>query len=575
MKKATSTPRELGLAALIAATFLILYLYTNCGVCSGAPDSIDYLLVIDSANPFRHPLFFHPHHLLYNTTARVWLKLCTLLGGSGDPGSLISILNSIFGALTLSTFYLTLRKRLELQPLSACAHTALPGLSFGFWFYSVCLEVYLPPLFFLLLSFYLLTAESTGPKNLFPAGLAQAAATLFHQVHILFLLPAATAILLRSKRQQSPAGKSLLFYLAGFLPALIIPYCLVMFTVLQPRSPAAIWHWLTKYRRYQSFGNILAPSSLLKALLGFGRSIVGGNFLFAIPAVRRLLNRLGSGHSLADELFLVRRLPETSAWILSLLALLLLIIIAYLFFSALKQRSRLTEAQTATLVPATTWFAAYSLFFLAWVPENVEFWIAQALCMWLILACLSNGKGRIPPPRLPGCARIGAIILLFSLNYWGAIKFLQDNSNDYYYRQALALAPRIKRGDLVILGPGALEGPASDSWSAWMLQRYLLRHTPATVWDLTSLAAYLEREKAPREKSSARIQKTVETILRQGHNIYIYQDVIDSAKGEAAQSSYAKVMAELKARYRHKWRLFQAAGQGIYLLSAQTANNEE
>ena len=65
------------------------------------------------------------------------------------------------------------------------------ALTYGYWFYSVEVEIYVPPLFFLLVATWLLwRAVRGGPTYLFwLIGLCHALASLIHQAS-LFIIPA-------------------------------------------------------------------------------------------------------------------------------------------------------------------------------------------------------------------------------------------------------------------------------------------------------------------------------------------------------------------------------------------------
>ena len=77
----------------------------------------------------------------------------------GSSVDVAMALNAVFGAPSVSIFYLLLRRRLSLSSAAALVGTALMTfLPDGVWFDSTTVEVYVIPLFFLLWTFYLLTA---------------------------------------------------------------------------------------------------------------------------------------------------------------------------------------------------------------------------------------------------------------------------------------------------------------------------------------------------------------------------------------------------------------------------------
>lgn len=91
---------------VIGSAFL-LYALTRLENLALAHDSLNYLSDIEAGGA----RLFHPHHLLYNAAAVVWLKLGRLLGLASDTAAAIALLNSVFGALAAGTLYALLRKR--------------------------------------------------------------------------------------------------------------------------------------------------------------------------------------------------------------------------------------------------------------------------------------------------------------------------------------------------------------------------------------------------------------------------------------------------------------------------------
>ena len=281
------------------AAFLALYVLTISGNLSIAHDSIHYINRIDAGpttdlafrtdGVLRRDLFYHPHHLLYNGLASAWVALCRTAGVASDSSYLVSLLNAVFGSLTLCVFYLLLRTRLGLGRATALAGTALPALSFGFWFYSVCVEVYIIPVFLLTLSLYLLTSSQVSARRFGLVGFTHGLAVLFHQVHLLFLPVVVVVALTRRTRHGSSAWRSLLVYASVLVLTVGIPYAWVMLRVLRITSAEAIWKWLTIYAYDPSYWNRLSPSTLAKAGIGFGRSIVGLHFVFGLTAASSLI----------------------------------------------------------------------------------------------------------------------------------------------------------------------------------------------------------------------------------------------------------------------------------------------
>ena len=90
---------------ILFAIFFMIYSYTISNNLSLSHDSIKYINRIDG-----NIELFHPHHLLYNGFAVIWVSLLRIFGNTSDSVYLVSLLNSIFGALVISIFYVIGRR---------------------------------------------------------------------------------------------------------------------------------------------------------------------------------------------------------------------------------------------------------------------------------------------------------------------------------------------------------------------------------------------------------------------------------------------------------------------------------
>jgi hypothetical protein len=109
----------------------------------------------------------------------------------------------------------------------------------------------------------------------------------------------------------------------------------------------------------------------------------------------------------------------------------------------------------------------YSLFFVFWMPEILEFWILQMVLIWLLLI------GMLPVIRFPFrlSATAGLIILsvsLFTINYFGSMRWLQNINDDWFYKEVQGIT-KAGPSDLVIME------------DQWILKDYVRYYTPATV----------------------------------------------------------------------------------------------
>ena len=161
--------------------FFLVYILSLTSNFSAAHDSIDYL------NGFEHAAdLLQPHHLFYHVTTYAIFKFLKLILPFVANHYLIEVVNAFWGAGAILVVNLILRKRLFLNPVTAFLGTCLPAFSFGIWFYSANIEVYMPSLFFMLLILYKLTSDTFNNKTLYIVILLHVLAILFHQVNIIF-----------------------------------------------------------------------------------------------------------------------------------------------------------------------------------------------------------------------------------------------------------------------------------------------------------------------------------------------------------------------------------------------------
>ncbi len=577
-----------GEPAIVFISFFSLYVSTLCGVNTGAHDSVIYMFMIAPRKGLfflQHPSY-HPHHLIYNKLAQGWLAIFRFLDITADMGILVSLLNAIFGALTLTVFYLILRNRLKMERLTAFLGTALPALSFGFWFYSVCVELCIPPLLFLLTIIYLLTAEYVDKKTFASVGLLHGLAILLHQVHVLFSTVIIAAIFFRRKQKTAKIRESLLNYLRVIVPLVLIPYLVVIRYFVNLDFGGRGWDWLTAYGQNPDFWNSFSPGTAVKAAIGSARSFIGLNYIFSIPRFQSVLNKICKGHSLMDETFLVRDLGETSAYILLALSAITAVVLLVSVIIFFKNRRSLDETQANLRLFALVWFATYTLFFFFWVPDNVEFWISQSICLWLgFLVLLSSYSGAFKAKR--NILLSGMIVLLFVTNYGGSIKFLSDNKNDFYYQKIASLLGKLRENDLVIIDyPAKLTDPPVTAWDTGILHSYLFWYTKAGILNLRKISKmnlpsytldlplgywldinemYGASEKK-KESYASRVHASIDKALNKGGKVYIYSEAVKLEETGFLKEKIISLNKKLWSPYQDRWRKKNFGQEAIYVL---------
>ncbi|HSB92377.1 MAG TPA: hypothetical protein VLC28_04635, partial [Flavitalea sp.] len=413
---------------------LAVFLFSLQRNFSAAHDSITYLNHISEGNNL-----FHPHHLLYNFTARGWLLIGRLLMPAGSDYIIIEMLSALFGSALLTICYLFFRRRASLSATLSSLATVVIAFSYGVWSYSTNIEVYAMPTFFSILVLYTITNPVLGDRKLVEAGLYTTLAILFHQVHVLLL---AVAIFYLARRL--PRDRQTSIVTRYFAPVMLLTGIIYLFVAFQFESVQNISEflsWATLYAHGHDYWRSPSITSLFLAATGFVRSLFGGQFLFRFSFSSDSSGKLFQGHNLADEQYLVRDLHQWQAVLLTVVMLIGLFTILSLLIQWVRHRWYTNEL----LRPIQYTFIVYSCFFLLWMPENLEFWILQSVLFWMLLFSPTAGESKQ--------ARIKAGIIaasLFIVNYGGSIFWLLDKKNDWYYSAVQPLIPTATNADLVI-----------------------------------------------------------------------------------------------------------------------------
>ncbi|MEM7658645.1 MAG: hypothetical protein AAF399_21145 [Bacteroidota bacterium] len=380
----------------------------------------------------------------------------------------IEYLNGLAGIALLSVVYAWIRRNWRTTRRLARHATFLLGASYGIWAYSTLVEVYLLPLFALMMSLWCLTPRQPRLKHVLGTPFWLAIAIVLHQSHILFL-----PVLLLGWYWQGKRGYGIWQRVVGVnigILALLVggSYLAVMLGPMELRSAGEMLHWLIGYGHDGGYWATISWRWPLEPLVGFGRSLIGGQWLYALPGMERLTG----GFHLSDEAFLVRSLSQGDVFLLLGLTGILILILSY-HLMGLRTRYRMASDHQRMLYRLLgAGFLSYSLFFLFWVPINPEFWLPQLLFFWLILA----RTGPWPHRRYAYFRKRWFMIPLLCLlwiNDMGSMRHLRYWENDLYYLQTQELAMSAGPNDLIILP------------QRWIQAEYVRKYSGAEVliWD--------------------------------------------------------------------------------------------
>lgn len=426
---------------VVAAVATVLYAVSSTPNLALAHDAAGYLLTIERGSLATQ---FHPHHLLYAPTAAAWLGLLRRLTGAVSGAIGVALLNALAGGACVGLVARILAGS-GVGPRMAAAAAAAAGSSFGLWFYSASVEVYVIPLAFLL-GALLLAIGRPSPARAAWIGLLHGLAMVFHQIHVLFgVVILATLATWPRDQWRSMLG----VYIGAGTAVVVVAYGWAL-TVIQPASMAEAWRWFTMYAQDGGYIHGLSMGTLAKAVVGAARSIVGGHFAFGLGPVQALLSGAFPDKILIDETFLVRRLPPLLLGGLIGASALAVACFGWLALHAKRQRAPGTVLRRALVA----WITVYSIFFLFWDPFNLEFWIPQATALWMLVGLELRATGRRATAVLAGAAA-----LLLAVNGIGTIGPARDSANDAFAQRLRPLDYSFSTGGLLVLSRDHILGP--------------------------------------------------------------------------------------------------------------------
>lgn len=211
------------LILLIILFFLVIYLLfpTN----NSSIDAYYYAASIKHSGEM-----FHPHHLLYNYTGSLFLKITQVFGFSPDVLTFLKSLNALIAALCLFIVNRILVK-LGKDPGEIAGFLILSGSNFAIWRFATENETYIFPLAFSLLASlgFINYLKNQKPGQIVLSGIAASIAVLYHQIHLFWWVILLVGLVVYFRRWK--------VFLLYSLPAILIPvgYILV-FTTLRNKG---------------------------------------------------------------------------------------------------------------------------------------------------------------------------------------------------------------------------------------------------------------------------------------------------------------------------------------------------
>ena len=479
--------------------FFIVFCFTISSNFSVSHDSIAYINAIDIGINL-----FHPHHLLYHIFNFKVLQIARLIDNSFDSAKVVSMVNCFFGALSLVVIFNLFKTRFKIKRnCIIITGICLIAFSYGFWFYSDCIEVYIIPIFFMLLSLYFILDEEET-KNIFLSAIFTSLAILFHQSHILLLFSIIIFTLLNYKSK-----KNIIIYLAICGGIVSTVYLYVLINIIKINSFFDMVNWVTFYMHGSSYWNPISFSTLLKAFIGFSRSIISGNFLFNILDQEQI-KIFFRGKSLDDEFFAVMDLGYNKSMFLLFLMISFTLFFVYFIIKYLNYLPHLWRNKRKEVSLLLVSLFVYSLFFFFWDSANVEFWIPQSIFMWLlIILFISEVSNNVKWKTKYYFLLYLLPVILFIINFNGSIKSAINPQKDYYYKKIEYLINKASKDDLIIIV------------NEWLNKDYIERFIP-----VVKVIPIFDLNKQVDNKSKIKLlDKEIKNALNTNKKIFLLSEV--------------------------------------------------
>lgn len=442
-------PRSISSPFYLFVGFLLLYVTTRSNNLSITHDSVAYLAKIGTGE-----LEFHANHLLY--THIVWLASQPFQMLLSSELS-IYLVHACGGAIAMSVFYGIMLYRLQFSVCKAFLLTMLVGLSYGVWYYSVSIEIYIFPLALLLGVFYILLSERYTLLLFFAIASLHSLAALFHQSSILFAPVIILAVFTHSGWGMRARISALALYVGAC--ALIVggSYLYAAGTLGKLNSFGDFVTWLRGNNAIDSGIQAIGIQSAIQGFVGFARALIALNFLFAHDYFSDLIQSAFSANSLADEIYLVRNLGMALSSLLIAAAVILAFLLMAFAALAIRQAATGGVEKRRTVILLLAWLLPYTLFFLIFNPSNVDFWMTQFAIIVMLLGILGGERLFLKPyvRRMLGVS----VLLIFFVNATGVIIPAMDEKNDLYKWMALEYESYLEKDDMLVIPDSWPVGP--------------------------------------------------------------------------------------------------------------------
>ncbi len=460
---------------LSLAALALLYFLTIPGNHAEAQDAFWY--AYDAREKPFHALF-HIHHLLYLPV----MHALYLAVHPTDAYDFLIGVDLLCGVATVGLLYLWLERGMRLGRPASLFGSLFLAFCYGYWRYSVEVEVYLPSLVLTVLLAWRVLRRTQGPPGagswagrLLTALLATAAVLMHAPLAVPLAVVAVPIYLLLTRRWRALA-------VYAVVPTVLLTgiYYAAWQAEVKANDPtmpppgATFAKFLVEVDAPDDAGVKL--SNVPKTAIGLGADVVSSGYLFAIPAVRDRLFAAFPGRNLARDAFTARSYSRSLAYIglgltVVLLGLIGFVAVARLEWSRERLRALLAWPETVALL---LWLGAYFVLVGVVEPENPENWVNFLLPLAVLAALLVHFLYRDAARAKLPWVFVG---LLLAQNLLGGFFVIHNPDSDLNRHRSAWVIAHARAGDVVFTRDNDV------------FTRFVRYHTPAQVVNCAGLGA--------------------------------------------------------------------------------------
>ncbi len=470
----------------------LIYFITRSQVISGSHDAITLLSNIQNGDNL-----FHVHHVFFNSSAWLLHQTIKLFYTEMSAKTVIQLLNAIGGGILVTTIAIWIETHTPLKKWKVLPAIALPAFSFGIWFHSHTIEVYIIPIAILMVIITLIGRKPLSIRDWILIAILHWVAIGFHITNALLTVTLGIILWRRLKIFMIVTG--ITYTLTGLL------YIGILWGYYHCRTlPEAIFT-ITEITHNQRYWNSpLQLTTYIKLIFSLGRTFIGGHFMLH-PTLSPWALHFLKGHWIENEIYLVRLLNPKTVITLAIASIgWVTIFIGHLIFSIKKEWGQKISDPLFTLI---CWLIPYTLFFILWDTENIEFWLIQSLAIQLTLIYLITKQSKGAWKTLTALS-----LSLIAINSAGSILPMSNSNNDLYAVEAGRFIEKASLGDIILLDQN------------WQLSKYIGLKSKVTVLSLEDMY-----RKANQNQNDYRlaIQRLLMTQHKSGHKIIILQKTLN------------------------------------------------